>query len=184
MSAKLEFAFMRLASRFEAVYYVNPWTMLVVIPSAVCSIVLGAVTGHVYSHFDGSVSPFKVSTTLYLSAAAHFVLALALFLRGTMREWNVFKSVFSQVLHTALGVTPTLLVTALWAARSMIDATVLAGVNYDKALIANPNVLASYQLLTATMVFSNIYTACTLSVLYGNTFRFIDAEYKSENDRV
>jgi hypothetical protein len=162
----------RFVERLYRIGTVSPLVMLLLVPFALSSITLGCVTAHQFAKSTSDVLPAKAAVALYVSAGLQFVLGFALLVRGTVTT-TLFKGVFAQMVLTAHALLPAFIVTSLWAARLMIDATVLQMANYNRIFAADVNVVASSSLLTATMVFSNLYTACTIAILYANSAHFL-----------
>lgn len=170
--------------RVAAVGNVHPVVMVVIVPFAISSIVLDCVTAHVYSRMDASpavVHVAHITNALYVAGALEALLGLMLVLRGT---WPIpwYRDIMAQIVLTGLALVPAVLVTALWAARVMVGALVLETHNVDSLHAGNPYVKASWSLLTATMVFSNLFAASTLSIIYANSAHFLAAKEDLQQD--
>jgi len=174
--------------------------MFFFVPSALTSIVLGFVTANVFSkmcsvydagtHMNGT--PTKdgdapathsahAAAALYICAGLQILLLVVLTLRGLVPQLtDFFKTTSAQIVVTAHALTPNFIITSLWAARMMVAAIVDEGYVIDTINARDPYVKASYPLLTALMVFSNLYSAGTLAIIYANTGKFIYGSNKDE----
>jgi hypothetical protein len=171
-------------SRVTRVGDVHPVIMVVVVPCAVSAIVLGCVTANVYSKIAldkaqvdalGGVHTKHMSNSLYVASALEGLLAFLLVVRGS---WNMptFRTTLTQVLLIVHALLPSGVITALWAARVAVESLVPESVSVSYLQAGNPYVKASWSLLTATMVFSQLFTACTLAILTANSSHFLAAK--------
>lgn len=159
--------------KLAAVNYVSPGMMFIIIPAVVTAAVLNAVAASIYSSIDMGLTPKKLAPTLYVCAAAQALVGALLFARGVNKD-RIFNLTLSQITLVGLASVPALLVTALWAVRVMLDATVFPAIHHH----ASDKEKVAFQLLTAAMVFSDIFAASVLSVVYTNTARFSTFENK------
>jgi hypothetical protein len=169
------------ARRLSEIGSVHPLVMLTMIPAGITSIVLTAVTGHVFwsMHQSAQQRGFAlhtshVSAALYTVTGLECLLGIVLVLRGAAKQLaDFFSTVSAQIVIILHALFPAIIVTALWAARAMIDALVTEKSVADFSIGNDPYVKASYSLLTATMVFVNIYSMGVLAIIFANTGRFI-----------
>ena len=144
--------------------------------SALASIVLSIIAAIEFSTVGkhAKTSSFTgLTTTLATAASLQALLLLLLVARGLVSAltrfftFNVVQMIM--VIHCFV---PNLLITGLWVAHIMIDALVDQASNADHLKASNVHLKAAYGLHTAAMIFSNIYSAYSLSVIFANTAFF------------
>jgi hypothetical protein len=110
----------------------------------------------------------NTSKILWAVMVLQIILFLLLALRGIFDALQpVFKMVSVQMLLLFHTITPNLLITSLWVARSVIDSVVKlpAGSHEFQG--------KDYTLLTIAMVFSNIYSGFAMSMVMVNSAFFM-----------
>jgi hypothetical protein len=152
---------------------VHPAVLVAVMPVAICDLVLSFLSARVFSKIASPEVHVKhVSDALYFCVALHGALAVLLVLRGA-KVVSGFRSVMAQLLVNGLALMPAVVVTSLWAARLAAESLVLEGVTATHALADNPYVKASFALLTAAMVFVNLFAASAVALVNTNSVRFV-----------
>jgi hypothetical protein len=144
--------------------------------SALASVILGGISAYEYAAVGKNskgTSFVALTNTLYIAAALQFLLLILLVVRGVVDlATRYFTFNFVQMLMVIHCYVPNLLITGLWAARIMVDATVDQMENIDRVRASDGHLKAAYALHTISMISSNIYSAYALSVIFANTAFF------------
>lgn len=110
----------------------------------------------------------NTSKILWAVFVLQIILFLLLGLRGIFEALqSVFKMVSVQMLLLFHTITPNLLITSLWVARSVIDNVV----NLPSG--SHAFVGKDYTLLTLAMVFSNVYSGYAMAMVLTNSAFFM-----------
>jgi hypothetical protein len=140
--------------------------------SGYASAILYTKFGHEAAVKSHGVSTNKISVTLYTCTSLQIFMLIVLAARATNKLKAIFKSHVIQMVLIWHIFVPNLLITATWAARVMIDSSVVAPSNVDVLLEANSKIKAAFTAHTILLVASNVYSAFVLSFLFPNTVDF------------
>lgn len=149
---------------------VDMLTSFLVACTGIATPILGMLAARNFARYPDPAETNKVVAALYVTSALELLLLVLLLLRGTFQScYDYFANALVQmtlVLHTIM---PNIIITALWAAKTMIDASVMADATITGANVGQKNIGAAYKLLTATMVMSNIFSGFVMVVLFINS---------------
>jgi hypothetical protein len=133
--------------------------MVWVVPLFLTTVVLDGFTAYKYKKLGGQAS--KSYDALVIAGAMQALLTVLLSVRG---RWDApaFKWLLFQMLLVFHVMLPNAIITGLWTARLQIDAT-----------LADPKgTTAAFGLLSATMLFSNFFSATAAALLLVNSAFF------------